>query len=116
MILPRRSKTLHRGERVYLRRPAARDCKEVTHTGRNSRALHRPWVFPPETPEAFAEYLRRTRRHDFVGFLICHRSDERMVGMANLSQLFRGGFQNAYLGFWVSAEFGGQGLMTEGLG
>jgi ribosomal-protein-alanine N-acetyltransferase len=35
--------------------------------------------------------------------------------MANLSQIFRGNLQGAYLGFWASAEFTGQGYMAEGL-
>lgn len=35
--------------------------------------------------------------------------------MANLSQIFRGNLQSAYLGFWASAEGAGQGHMTEGI-
>jgi len=82
---------------------------------RISRALHRPWVYPPETRSAFAAYLHPTKRGDFVRLLICRQIDDRIVGLASLSQIFRGGFQNAYLGFWGSAEFAGQGYMREGL-
>jgi ribosomal-protein-alanine N-acetyltransferase len=32
-----------------------------------------------------------------------------------LSQIFRAGFQNAYLGYYVSAQSAGQGHMTEAL-
>jgi ribosomal-protein-alanine N-acetyltransferase len=35
--------------------------------------------------------------------------------MANLSQIFRGNLQSAYLGFWAAVEFAGQGYITEGL-
>jgi [ribosomal protein S5]-alanine N-acetyltransferase len=104
-----------RGERVYLRHPTAADAKEVITTVRASRRLHRPWVYPTETKTAFDGYIRRTREKDFVGLLICRSADNRIIGMANLSQIFRGGFQNAYTGFWASAEFAGKGYMTEGL-
>jgi [ribosomal protein S5]-alanine N-acetyltransferase len=111
----RTQSSLERGERVYLRRPMAADAKEVIETVRASRDLHRPWVYPADTKTAFDGYIRRNRESDFVGLLICRRTDDRIIGMANLSQIFRGNLQGAYLGFWASAEFAGQGYMTEGL-
>jgi ribosomal-protein-alanine N-acetyltransferase len=111
----RKHAPLERGERLYLRRPTAGDAKEVIATVRASRNLHRPWVYPTDTKTAFDGYILRNRQRDFVGLLMCRRSDDRIVGMANLSQIFRGNLQGAYLGFWASAEFAGQGYMTEGL-
>jgi [ribosomal protein S5]-alanine N-acetyltransferase len=111
----RKKSPLERGERVYLRQPTAADAKEVTVTVRASRDLHRPWVYPTETKTAFDGYIRRTKERDYVGLLICRNSDDRIIGTANLSQIFRGNLQGAYLGFWASAEFAGQGYMTEGL-
>lgn len=35
------------------------------------------------------------------------------MGSINLSQIFRGPFQNAYLGYYVGARFANQGYMTE---
>jgi [ribosomal protein S5]-alanine N-acetyltransferase len=112
---PRAHRALESGQRVYLRRPTLGDTKEIIAIVRASRTLHRPWVYPPETRQAFTEYLRRDSYQDYLGLLICRREDDRIVGMANLSQIFRAGFQNAYLGFWAPAEFTGQGYMTEGL-
>ena len=111
----RKQSPLERGERVYLRGPTAADAKEVVATVRASRDLHRPWVYPTETKTAFDGYIRRTKERDYVGLLICRNSDDRIIGTANLSQVFRGNLQGAYLGFWASAEFAGQGYMTEGL-
>jgi [ribosomal protein S5]-alanine N-acetyltransferase len=111
----RKQSPLERGERVYLRQPTAADAKEVTTTVRASRDLHRPWIYATETKTAFDGYIRRTQERDYVGLLICRNSDDRIIGMANLSQIFRGNLQSAYLGFWASAEFAGQGYMTEGL-
>jgi len=115
MASRRKQASLERGERVYLRRPTASDAKEVITTVRASRALHRPWVYPSDTKTAFEGYIRRTRECDYVGLLICRNNDDRITGMVNLSQIFRGNLQGAYLGFWASAEFAGQGYMTEGL-
>jgi [ribosomal protein S5]-alanine N-acetyltransferase len=115
MPFRRKPSPLERGERLYLRRPTTADAKEVVATVRASRDLHRPWVYPIDTKTAFDGYIRRNRESDFVGLLICRRSDDRIIGMANLSQIFRGNLQGAYLGFWASAEFAGQGYMTEGL-
>jgi ribosomal-protein-alanine N-acetyltransferase len=111
----RKQSPLERGERVYLRRPTFADAKEVIATVRTSRDLHRPWLYPTDTERAFDGYIRRNRESDFVGLLICRLSDHRIIGMANLSQIFRGNLQGAYLGFWASAEFAGRGYMTEGL-
>ena len=115
MSSPRKQKPLEHGERVYLRRPTSADAKELVAIVRASRALHRPWVYPGDTKAAFDGYIRQTREKDYAGLLICRRSDDRLVGMANLSQIFRGNLQSAYLGFWASAEGAGQGYMTEGI-
>ena len=39
-----------------------------------------------------------------------------MVGVINVSQIFRGPFRSAYLGFYAFAPHAGDGYMTEGLG
>jgi len=39
----------------------------------------------------------------------------KIIGVANLRQIFYGVFQNAYLGYYVDVNFAGQGLMSEGI-
>ncbi len=80
-----------------------------------SRLLHFPWVSPPLTEDECKTYLRRCQTENFEGLLICLIGSQRIVGVANLSQIFYGAFQNAYLGYYAALEFAGQGLMTEGL-
>ena len=36
-----------------------------------------------------------------------------IVGVINLSQIFRRGFQNAYLGYYLGVKYTGMGFMTE---
>jgi len=51
-----------------------------------------------------------------VGLLLRRRSDDALLGSVNLSEIVRGPFQSAYLGYQIGAPFARQGYMTEGLG
>jgi ribosomal-protein-alanine N-acetyltransferase len=59
--------------------------------------------------------VARNRRDDFDLQLVCLREDDAIVGYFALSQIFRGNFQSAYLGYEGSAPYGGRGLMSEGM-
>ena len=103
------------GERAYLRRARPGDADEFTALMRDSRELHRPWSFPPTRKEDFAALVERARSDDFELLLLCTRSERQIAGFFNLSQIFRGPFLNAYLGYAVGAPFAGEGYMTEGI-
>lgn len=108
-------KALETGSIVYLRLPRAKDCQEFINLNRASIRFYRGLATPIITPEQFASYIKRCKRDDYKGFLICLKQDDTIVGSVNLSQIFRGGFQSAYLGYQVGAPFAGQGYMTEAL-
>jgi ribosomal-protein-alanine N-acetyltransferase len=103
------------GEGVFLRPPSMRDLEELTALNRASARLHRGLVSPPTQPEQFHAFLKRCRRADGACFLICRVEDGAIVGSVNLSQIVRGGFQNAYLGYYVGEQHAGRGYMTEAL-
>jgi len=103
------------GRRVFIRAPTAWDRGEFLALVEASRAFLRPWVDPPGTSAAFAAYLRRTRRPTERGFFVCRRRDGAIAGVINVSQIFLGNFQNAYLGYYAGARFAGEGYMSEGL-
>ncbi|HEV7375747.1 MAG TPA: GNAT family protein [Pyrinomonadaceae bacterium] len=111
----RTKKAVVSGERVFLRSPARSDLEEFIALNRASAALHRGLVSPPTEPEQFAAFLKRSRQADFVCFLVCRVEDGAIVGSINLSQIFRGGFQNAYMGYYIGAQYAGQGYMTEAI-
>ena len=67
------------------------------------------------TIAAYRRYLTRCERPDFIGLLIRRRGDDAVVGALELSQIARGNFQSAFLGYHVGAPFRGQGYMTEAL-
>ncbi len=107
---------LQTGPRVLVRAPAPDDQAQFTSLVRASRRFHAGWVAPAATAEAFQALLRRNEGPDFEAFLVCRRDDGALVGSANLSQIFMGPFQSAYLGYWAGAPYAGQGYMTEGVG
>lgn len=59
--------------------------------------------------------MARNAGDDAVLLLSCLRETGAIVGSFQLSQIFRGGFQNGCLGFFAVAGYEGRGLMTEGL-
>ncbi|MEO8573145.1 MAG: GNAT family protein [Pyrinomonadaceae bacterium] len=61
----------------------------------------------------FEQMLAETGGESNEYFLICRRNDKAVVGQINLSQIFRKGFQNAYLGYQLFAGFTGNGFMAE---
>src|SRR5436853_2198872 len=103
------------GKRVYLRKPSKRDVDEFLALNRTSTQLHRGLVSPPTNPTQFTQFLKRCRRADCACFLICRVADGKIVGAINLSQIFLGGFRNAYLGYYAGARDARQGYMTEAI-
>ena len=103
------------GKTVYLRSPVSEDRDEFINLNRASRRFYRGLAMPVLTEQRFAGYIERCRQADFAGFMVCHIVDDAIVGAINLSQIFGGGFQSAYLGYQVGAPFAGQGYMTEAI-
>ena len=102
--------------RVILKAPDASDRAAFVSLALRSRRFHAGWVAPARDAAQFAAYLARNRGEDFEALLVCRREDATLLGAINLSQIFRGGFQNAYLGFWIGAPYARCGYMREGLG
>jgi ribosomal-protein-alanine N-acetyltransferase len=107
--------SLETGTRTFVRRARSGDADEFTELMRASRQLHQPWSFPPTRSEEFTALVDRARADDFELLLLCSREDGRILGFFNLSQIFRGPFLNAYMGYAVGAPHAGSGYMTEGI-
>jgi ribosomal-protein-alanine N-acetyltransferase len=103
------------GSLVFLRAPTRADEREFVAAMRASRALHRPWLYAPQTAEDFREYLLRALRPSTEFFLACRHEDDAIVGFLNLSEIVRGSFQSTYLGYGAVAAFAGRGYMTDAL-
>lgn len=101
--------------RVSLSSPSARDLPELLTLARESRALHRPWVYLPQTPSAWRPYLRSARRGAVIASLVRRRDTGELVGVVNLSEVVRGVFQSAYLSFYAHAAHARRGFLSEAL-
>jgi ribosomal-protein-alanine N-acetyltransferase len=100
---------------VQLRVLRRSDREEFLHLAAESRELHRPWTYPPEHPEQFDELYARSRREDCVCLLACLRDSGRIAGVLIISQIVRGAFQSAYLGYYAHARHAGHGYMREAM-
>ena len=107
------------GFRVQLRRPLARDADAFLGAVGKSRRLHGAWVAAPSSRAAFRDYLARfgkpVRNAQHVGYVAATVEDGTLVGVLNLSEVVRGAFESAYLGYYAFAPHAGRGLMTEAL-
>jgi ribosomal-protein-alanine N-acetyltransferase len=98
--------------RLVLSHPGPADEPDFLAAMAASRGLHRPWLYPPDTPDAFRRYLA-TLGERKVGYLGRRREDGALVGWSNVSEIVRGAMQGAFLSYGGVAPFAGQGYMTE---
>ncbi|MCI0363168.1 MAG: GNAT family N-acetyltransferase [Phycisphaerales bacterium] len=93
---------------------------EIAHAARfldavaRSAKLHDPWVRPPNTPDAFREFVEKYRGDRNISY-VAVTDDRDLVGCINLSEIIRGPLQSAFLGFYVFVPFEGQGLMKQSM-
>ena len=101
--------------RVVLRAPTAADRDEFLAVMRRSRSLHRPFLTLPTTTDAFDAMLERARHESYLPMLARRRDDDAIVGYLAVSNVIRGSFQSAFIGYGGVAGQTGQGYMTEAL-
>ncbi len=99
---------------MRLERPSLRHGADFLRAVRHSRGLHRGWVAPPKDRVQFDRYLKGLRRKNREGFLVITSADA-IAGVINVSEIVRGHFQSAYLGYYAFEPCAGQGLLREGL-
>jgi [ribosomal protein S5]-alanine N-acetyltransferase len=108
-------KGLEIGTRIFLREPTTNDRDEIIARNRASRALHRGWVTPPTDAGGFARWMARSRRANVKTLLVRRFDDGTIVGVFVLSEIVRGLFRSAYLGYYVMQPFAGAGFMSEAM-
>ncbi|MEP6678086.1 MAG: GNAT family N-acetyltransferase [Betaproteobacteria bacterium] len=105
------------GPRVHLRPPRASDQAAFLRAASASRRLHGAWAKAPSSPSHFATFVSRYggREPSHAGFLVVRNDDAALAGVLSFSEIVRGLFQSAYLGYYGFEPFAGDGYMTEGL-
>ncbi|EEY75722.1 ribosomal-protein-alanine acetyltransferase family protein [Acinetobacter calcoaceticus RUH2202] len=92
---------------VYLRKPQINDLAEIKEAYERSVQLHQPWTYPPSD---FKQYLTQEHR-----YFVCLTESHTIVGTFNISNIIRGYFHSAYLGYEVFHPYQGRGYMKAGL-
>ncbi|MBX9392818.1 GNAT family N-acetyltransferase [Streptomyces sp. TRM72054] len=107
---------LAEGPRVGIRHFTHEDGAEFTARVRESKDLHHPWLFPPDTAAAYARYAGRLIEDPTkAGFLVCETATGALAGYININNIVGGAFQSGALGYGAFAHAAGRGLMREGL-
>ncbi len=101
--------------RVRLERMSLKHQRAFLAAVRVSRALHAPWAAPPRTSAAFRRHVKAKSNERNIAFLVFSKSNE-LVGYVGVSEIVRGLFCSAYLGYYVFAPFQQRGFMSAALG
>lgn len=103
---------------ISLRPIRLEDAAELARAYRDNRAFTAPYD-PPRSESFFTEEGQRTELEQAIAqaavgarfrYMIC--SEERIVGMISMSNVVRGPFQSANLGYWVAERYNGRGVGT----
>ncbi len=100
---------------VTLQKPTLRHEEQFLQAVRKSRALHKGFASPPASPGAFQRYVKSLRKENRLGFLVTLTESDDLISVVNVSEIVRGPFQSAYLGYYAFLPYAGQGLMSEGM-
>jgi ribosomal-protein-alanine N-acetyltransferase len=104
-----------RGDRVEIRPPNEVDRDQFVRAWTASRALHRPWIEPGDGRGVFDGFLERNRGSTDRSLFVARLTDGALAGVFNISQIVRGSFHSAYLGYYALRPHAGKGYMAEGL-
>lgn len=89
------------------------DAPELFEAIVRSATLHAPWVTPPATVEELREGLSRPRSVRLAYGI--RESAGQLAGVVNVSEIVRGAFESAFLGYYALVPHAGRGYIRAGL-
>ncbi len=107
-------KTARRGVRVRLEAASLAHEAAFLAAVRRSTALHHPWITAPRTSARFRRYVAQHTGERHLSYLAFSATGE-LVGVINVSEIVRGVFRSAYLGYCAFMPYQGQGYMAAAL-
>lgn len=99
---------------LYLKSLVPEDECQFISAMQKSKDFHYPYVTAPCTSEEFKMLLKKGQSENNESYLLM-TTDEKIAGVFNVSEIVRGVFQSAYLGFYATVDHAGKGLMSKGL-
>jgi ribosomal-protein-alanine N-acetyltransferase len=106
---------LHLAAHVELAPLLESDGPDFVASAAASRKLHSRWVAPPVTMAAFLAKMEQMQAPSHYAFAIRRVDTGALAGYAELTNVVRGAFLSAYLGYYAFAGHERQGLMTQGI-
>jgi ribosomal-protein-alanine N-acetyltransferase len=94
---------------------SSKDEAEFVIAARASRRLHQKWVNPPITGKSFREKARLMQGPTNLAYCVRRADNDVLVGCIEVTQIVRGPFRSAYLGYYAFAGQNRRGFMREGL-
>ena len=91
------------------------DAAEFVRAALDSKVLHAHWVSPPLTVQAFRARLERMQPPSNYAFAVRRVDTGALIGCVEVTNVIRGLFLSAYLGYYAFAGHERQGFMSEGL-
>ena len=85
--------------RARLEEPSMLRAREFVAAAARSRALHVPWVYPPSTRSQYEAFVNRAKDRSRISFLIT-TAEEELADVIHVSEIVRGAFCSAYLGYY----------------
>jgi ribosomal-protein-alanine N-acetyltransferase len=101
-------------EHPLLEQPSSRRRSEFLDAVTRSRELHAHWATPAATDGEFDEYLKRLQSNSHLGYWVCTARGE-LAGVINVTEIVRGSFCSAYLGYYAFVPHNRRGYMTRAL-
>lgn len=95
---------------VTIRPVTAADGPRLVAANRAARDFHAPWAAPATTQAGFDAWFESVATGRRVSLLA--EAGPALVGIINISEIVRGNFLSAYLGYYAYPEGTGQGRMT----
>ncbi len=92
---------------IYLRKSTVQDEHALSVAFKKSRHIHQPWIYPPADIQKYATQENL--------YLVCLKESKDIAGAFNISEIVRGHFHSAYLGYQVFEPYQKKGLMSQGL-
>lgn len=102
---------LIRGKRTFLTPADKAHVDELSALQQRNIEVHKPWVYHTDV----SAYFAKIEAGRSIGLFLWETVKQSLIGVINLNEPVYGGFKSAYLGYYVDAEFGAQGYMSEGL-
>ncbi|MEX3007960.1 GNAT family N-acetyltransferase [Hoeflea sp. TYP-13] len=111
------------GEGVYLRFPSRRDFEMWSKVRASSRRFLEPWE-PTWSRDDLTKrsFLRRIERYELdyregraVPLFLFLSGEDQLVGGLNIGNIRRAAAQSCMIGYWMSENSAGKGLMLAGL-